>query len=83
VRLSLSTHDAGGITTKDFELARAISQIELWTNRSVKKKICVHLRNLAIRFPPRHLLNPLKKSLKMASPQRHVIPAQAGIPDLL
>ena len=29
VRLSLSTHDAGGLTSKDFELAKMINQLPL------------------------------------------------------
>jgi pterin-4a-carbinolamine dehydratase len=30
VTLSLSTHDAGGITDKDFELARKIEEVVMW-----------------------------------------------------
>jgi 4a-hydroxytetrahydrobiopterin dehydratase len=30
VEVSLSTHDAGGITDKDFELARKIEDVVLW-----------------------------------------------------
>ncbi|OFW37855.1 MAG: PTS glucosamine transporter subunit IIABC, partial [Acidobacteria bacterium RIFCSPLOWO2_12_FULL_67_14] len=30
VRVELSTHSAGGITDKDFELARRIEEVALW-----------------------------------------------------